>query len=408
MRLKPESIANHIAQLRAAIYAVDVADNVYLQQLRDTWAHPELGGPDGVCIALSACAERLAKLTGFVGRDPAIEAIARLALESMAPRDKLRHLAGEPLAGLVTDVFGASEAMRVSEQHGVIEFVGCLGPTGIGSSLIVGTPLRAAPTIDPNLGAALEPLAHHLAAAWRLRQRLATPDAFEGNAEVTLTPDGGVAEALGPGRAEVVRERLRRLVLAREHALQTLDGALWPALLDGRYTLLDRFDRKGTRYVVAYVNPQTASSLAPLTDTERTVLEAIRCGRPAKLLAEELETSAPVISTVLHRALRKLGIANAIELTLLAGCGTFVSLDDEQLGPNVITAFALRGPSSDALLALTPSERAVTADILRGLSNREIAAKRNRSERTVANQVARILQKMRVPTRRALAVALAS
>jgi hypothetical protein len=62
------------------------------------------------------------------------------------------------------------------------------------------------------------------------------------------------------------------------------------------------------------------------------------------------------ISNVLRDALRKLGLASAIELTLLASSSAFVALDDEVLGPSIVSAFAFRGPTADALLDLTPAE----------------------------------------------------
>lgn len=48
---------------------------------------------------------------------------------------------------------------------------------------------------------------------------------------------------------------------------------------------------------------------------------------------------------------------------------------------------------------LSPAERAVTAHLCRGLSNREIAAVLGKSPATVKNQVSTILGKLRVPTR---------
>ena len=82
---------------------------------------------------------------------------------------------------------------------------------------------------------------------------------------------------------------------------------------------------------------------------------------------------------------------------------------------HVTGAYGIRGwvrirpysSDADALLQLTAVERVIAADLVRGLSNREIAARRNRSERTVANQVASILAKLRASSRRALAVRLA-
>jgi len=52
---------------------------------------------------------------------------------------------------------------------------------------------------------------------------------------------------------------------------------------------------------------------------------------------------------------------------------------------------------------LTAAERAVAADVLRGWSNRRIAARRGVSERTVANQLAAAYRKLGVRSRLELA-----
>ena len=56
-------------------------------------------------------------------------------------------------------------------------------------------------------------------------------------------------------------------------------------------------------------------------------------------------------------------------------------------------------PPAPHLRVLSPAEQAVTAQLCRGLSNREIAAVLGKSEATVKNQVSAILRKLGVPTR---------
>jgi len=52
---------------------------------------------------------------------------------------------------------------------------------------------------------------------------------------------------------------------------------------------------------------------------------------------------------------------------------------------------------------MTPAEREVLELVRQGFSNRAIAQVRGRAERTVANQVASMLRKLQVASRRALA-----
>jgi DNA-binding NarL/FixJ family response regulator len=48
---------------------------------------------------------------------------------------------------------------------------------------------------------------------------------------------------------------------------------------------------------------------------------------------------------------------------------------------------------------LTQAERAIALCLLEGMSNRAIALRRSVSERTVANQIAALLRKLRVASR---------
>ncbi len=59
-------------------------------------------------------------------------------------------------------------------------------------------------------------------------------------------------------------------------------------------------------------------------------------------------------------------------------------------------------PPDDFGSGLTATERAVADLVLRGLSTAEIARRRRRSSRTVANQIAAVFQKLGVQSRREL------
>jgi DNA-binding CsgD family transcriptional regulator len=65
-------------------------------------------------------------------------------------------------------------------------------------------------------------------------------------------------------------------------------------------------------------------------------------------------------------------------------------------------------PASAALERCTAAEREVLAELVAGASNREIARRRGRSVRTVANQVASLFRRFGVASRRELLAALGS
>jgi DNA-binding NarL/FixJ family response regulator len=66
-------------------------------------------------------------------------------------------------------------------------------------------------------------------------------------------------------------------------------------------------------------------------------------------------------------------------------------------GRLVVLSFPIDGPELPE--ELTPAEREVAEALLRGESNREIAARRGTSDRTVANQISSIFEKTGVYSR---------
>jgi DNA-binding CsgD family transcriptional regulator len=184
--------------------------------------------------------------------------------------------------------------------------------------LLVGAPLphvRKPTKLEERRWAAV---AVHLGAACRLRERLANRAA---GAEAILTPEGSVEDAHGPAKLRSARDLLRESVLLREKALGRRaiaepDRALemWQGLVEGRWTLVDRFERDGRRYVVAHPNEFTALGPPTLTDRERTVLTMAGAGHPLKLIAYELGLAAPTVSLLLQSGMKRIGIRSRAEL----------------------------------------------------------------------------------------------
>lgn len=71
-----------------------------------------------------------------------------------------------------------------------------------------------------------------------------------------------------------------------------------------------------------------------------------------------------------------------------------------------LAVFSVPLATADAVGSLTPAEREVVSGLLAGLANREIAAERRCSVRTVANQVASIFRKTGARSRTELAALL--
>lgn len=243
-----------------------------------------------------------------------------------------------------------------------------------------------------------QPVAAHLAAAWRLRQRLASGITAEDLAEVELRPNGDICHAAGsPPRA--VCERLRELVRRRELA-HTATGDLWPELIDGRWTLVDRYEASGRRVVLALRNAPSAAGLCRLSQREIQALDLARRGASNKEIGLTLNLSAPSVTRLLQSVTHKLrGTLADVLLCSRAErvhCRTLLAGRSHLLDISVDEAASWQ-------MDLSVAERRVVAAALRGRSNRDIATLRGTSVRTVANQLASAFEKLGVHSRRELA-----
>lgn len=82
-----------------------------------------------------------------------------------------------------------------------------------------------------------------------------------------------------------------------------------------------------------------------------------------------------------------------------------VRVDELEVGSErvLVVSYPLDNPGDPALEEqLSPAEREVARMVIQGLSNAAIATRRGTSVRTVANQVAAILRKLNVDSRRSL------
>jgi DNA-binding CsgD family transcriptional regulator len=160
-------------------------------------------------------------------------------------------------------------------------------------------------------------IAAHLASAFRLRLAKSAPS------EAVLSPSGKIEDAQGEAQGAEARESLRRAAIAIDRARGKLrrddpDEALrtWTALVEGRWSLIDTFDRDGRRYVVAKKNtpPLPEAPLRALSDRERQVVAYAALGRSNKLIAYELGVTSSTVATHLAQAQAKLGFQTKAEL----------------------------------------------------------------------------------------------
>jgi DNA-binding NarL/FixJ family response regulator len=173
-------------------------------------------------------------------------------------------------------------------------------------------------------------------------------------------------------------------------------ATVWDELVTGHWSLVDRFDRDGSRHLLLRRNRPAERASVTLTVREASVIGYAVLGHSNKRMAYELGISQSAVSECLRRAFAKLGVGMRAGLMELVATEVAVYAGTES---QVMLSFPLPRPESATPAVLTASEQYVFRALLAGQSNAEIAASRGRSPRTIANQVAAVFRKLAVGSR---------
>jgi DNA-binding CsgD family transcriptional regulator len=139
--------------------------------------------------------------------------------------------------------------------------------------------------------------------------------------DAILEPSGRILHASGFAKTPLGRETLRHVALsaerartsrARHDASSALD--LWQELIAGRWTLIQRFDADGRRFLLARRNTAEVQRYVQLTPRERELAERVLGGDSNKHIAHDLLVSEATISERLENALSKLNLRSVGEL----------------------------------------------------------------------------------------------
>jgi DNA-binding NarL/FixJ family response regulator len=301
------------------------------------------------------------------------------------------------------DALALSLPEKLREKARNMPAVVIMANTGDGDALSVGFGHQPTGEWPAARIRQLRPIAQHLAAAWRLRTAMTVATAATAPVVAELHVDGTPAHLTPSTSSSSAQDALRRGVLARERARAgrrgTDERALWPALVAGRWSLLDAFTAAGTRYIVAHENPPEATMLRALTPREQLVLEHVLAGRTGKWIALELGVSEPTVARTIRSAVRRLGVADPAALAELRST-RFESLDG--LLADGALAVGRQTFNEGPAAGLTQAERDVVAGLVSGRRMAAIARERGTSPRTVAQQIASIYRKIGVSSRREL------
>jgi len=318
----------------------------------------------------------------------------------------LPMMMGEPLHGLI-DTFPADHPYRaMCEQH--LTRVG-----GVDTNLVVAHDTAAhVVSISPLFTREATPtspvrdkyrrLAAHFSSAIRLRRRL-TKDR-DPEPDAVFDPAGKSRHARGAARERDALQELRLAVRDREKARTKRRSSdadeplrLWKAMVSGRWSLLDRFESDGRRFVVAMENENVPLDPRALTPREEQAAQLAGCGASNSRIAYALGVTADCVSSHLHTALRKLRCTSRRDLIRMMSQSNYEFTTDihgEMIGVLAEPPATHAPPES-----LTPAERRVLTAVREGKTNAGIAAQLGTSPRTVANQIASILRKTRVSSR---------
>jgi DNA-binding CsgD family transcriptional regulator len=193
--------------------------------------------------------------------------------------------------------------------------VNAKNPDGIGC--MVGAPMSSMRRASRDEVRLFGRISAHLAAAYRLRVRLAEERVTSAvdHADAILSPSGKVEHAAEPAvesaARDALRDAVRRLERVRARGKRhDADEALagWKGLVRARWSLLDRFERDGKRYVIALSNEAARHGLDALSSRERQVLALAALGHSNKVIAYELGLSDSTVRVLLVRVFRKLGV----------------------------------------------------------------------------------------------------
>lgn len=401
-----------------AAYRLEGDESAWLGAIVDA-IFPDVSDGRGVyAFTAKVAPEGLTPGASFVQRDldPAlVPAIARYNAE--ASSDATTFLANNLV------IFGGLREVLGAEHADVRAFDDVFRPLGVrdGLSLFAqdaeghGVDITAmrGDTIVPSarVRAVWERVGVHVATAFRLRRRMTRGLAVDAlfapsgklvHAERAIADDKSAIGALSSAAVRVERARTEKQRADPERALE-----LWQGLVAGEWSMVDRWESDGRRYVAAVKNRPGVLDPRALTPLERTVAEHVRLAAPNKVIAFAVGLPENTIKTVVRRVFRKLGCKRRSDLGVLLGARAEVADVDVGEGGPTVRVVATAPDSAAGWNKLSPTESAVARALLSGETNRAIAARRGVSPATVAKQVQAVFDKLGVRSRAELARALA-
>jgi DNA-binding CsgD family transcriptional regulator len=189
---------------------------------------------------------------------------------------------------------------------------------------VIAAPMRRAGTYSRKELTRWSRVAGHVAAGYRMSHGSRTRGAARfDECDAVLDPGGKIVHLGDSALSPDARDALRRAAVAvdrvrtsRARAAGETALSAWDELASGRWTLVDRFDTDGRRFLIAHANDPVAARRFRLTGRERSLLESALRGHSNKVMAHEFSVTEATVSECVRRALAKLNARSIAELQL--------------------------------------------------------------------------------------------
>ncbi len=347
---------------------------------------------------------------------PEQRAIAIAADEAMPPgADDLIYRNGPAVATLSERVDPhfpeATSAFESVVGGRAKDLLGAAGRADAGRVALLLGSLREVSCTTPTQRHQFHLAMSHLGAGLRIRSALARTGKELDEGEAVFDGGGRLLHAAGPAREQSAREALRRAVTEIDRARSARgreEGAAalerWHGLVEGRWSLVDHFDRLGKRYVVAHKNDPEVRDPRGLSVREKQIAELVGLGRSTKEIAYELGLKDSAVGMAATAVCRKLGLSSRTELALFfAPRGLRARMEEVMIEGEDLLFGSIPLLEESVVASLSGAERQILHELLAGSTTADISRRRGTSSNTVANQIASIFQKLGVRSRAELA-----
>jgi DNA-binding CsgD family transcriptional regulator len=403
-------------------YSLDGDDPTWLNHLLDCVAREHWGGQSSAAFTFGLSASAFALRDVTIHGPAEIENHLRASLAVVSPEGlNQAYGSGSAPVGTVSELifhrandeetFKKTNAGIVADVLRIVAHSGT--GRGVGLTLVLDQ-VRKSTQMERRRWTRC---AAHIGAGLRLRAMAHQLDSLDGKPIEAIFDGGGrLCDAREAATSKSARELLRTAVRKADKARSACgrldaDEALkaWEALIRGRWSLVDRFDSDQRRFVVAVRNDLGALDPRGLSLRERQVAEYAGQGRSAKEIAYLLGAPAASVENSLRRAQAKLGLRSRVELTaFFAPQGLRARLAEIAVDGNTVLLGTTPQLDESKLAGLSAAEREVTALLIGGSTNQDIATRRATSARTVANQVQSVFRKFHARSRGELVSRLSS